>query len=133
MSADVYQKKFHEYIEEKINASTVKQSDMATELGYDKPNMITMFKQGKTKVPLDKVTKLAKVLDIDPKMLLRRWMIEYDPSMLKILEEYFGENITKNELQIINEIRRLSNGSDPGISSIGHKVALENFVNEIII
>jgi hypothetical protein len=126
-------KKFHEFIEERVNSSSVKQTDIASALGYDKPNLVTMFKQGKTKVPLDKVPKFAKVLEIDPKMLLRKWMSEYDPAMLKMIEDYFGDIITKNERAILDEIRRLSNGSDPHISNVRGRVALENFVKEIVI
>lgn len=122
---------FHEYLERKINASTIKQSEMAEELGFATPNIITMFKQGKTKVPLEKVTEFAKILGIDPKMLLRMAMLEYCPELFRVVEKTFGVIITKNEQEIINEIRRLSRGTDPAITSIQSKLAVERFVKEI--
>jgi hypothetical protein len=122
---------FQEYLESKINASTIKQSDMAEELGYATPNIITMFKQGKTRVPIEKVPAFAKILGLDSKMLLRRAMLEYCPELFRAVENNFGAIITKNELEILNEIRRLSNGKDPGMTSIKSKLALERFVGEM--
>jgi transcriptional regulator with XRE-family HTH domain len=122
---------FHEYIEDLINKSSIKQIDIAKELGYDSPNLITMFKQGKTRVPIDKVPLLANIFNIDPKKMLLRYLCEYQPVLLKIIDQYFGVIITKNEQDIINEIRRLSKGKDPGITSIKSKLAIENFVREI--
>lgn len=43
------------YLTKQIDAlSGIKnQREIAAEIGYDKPNMISMFKRGETKVPLD--------------------------------------------------------------------------------
>ena len=118
-------KLFHEYVEELVNKSPVKQIDIAAELGYDNPNLITMFKQGKTKVPVEKVPLLAKILHIDPHKMLLHYFSEYYPVLLKVITQYFGAIVTKNEMEIIEEIRRLSNSRDPGLSSIKSKKALE--------
>ena len=58
---------FHEYLNDAINSSGIKQSEMAETMGFDKPNIITMFKQGKTRVPLHKVAEFAKILKLDAK------------------------------------------------------------------
>lgn len=122
---------FHEYLEQKINESKVKQSEMAEELGFEKANIITMFKQGKTRVPLQKVPGFAKVLKLDPKMLLRKAMLEYHPELLRVCEQVFGGAVSKNEQVILDEIRRLSNNSDPAITSIAHKEAVAEFVAKL--
>jgi transcriptional regulator with XRE-family HTH domain len=107
--------------------------EIAEELGLDNPNIITMFKQGKTKVPLERVPALAKVLGIDPSMLMRKAMEEYCPDFLKACEEtLLGSNVSKNELAIVNEIRALSGNSDPAITSIEHKIAVGKFVKKLI-
>ena len=54
-----------EYLTQQIAVSGVSQKNLADQLGYDKPNIITMFKQGKTKVPLNKIAPIAKILGID--------------------------------------------------------------------
>lgn len=124
---------FHEYIRGKIDSSSIKQTDMAEELGLPKPNIITMFKQGKTRVPLERVPGLAKVLSIDPKMLMKMAMLEYCPDLYREIEKVFGGIITKNEQVILDEIRRLSQERDPAITSIRHKEAVEEFVKTLMI
>ncbi len=111
------QKLFHEYLTDKINASNILQTEMAEELGIASPNLIAMIKKGKTKVPLDKIAKFAKILEIDPAYMLRKALFEYQPELLRDIEQYFGQAITTNEKTILNEIRRLSNNTDPKLAS----------------
>lgn len=119
---------FHKYLESVINHSNIKQNEIAAQLGYEKPNIITMFKQGKTKMPIEKVPAFARVMGLDPKRLLRHWLSCYDPALLKIIEEFFGDSISKNERDVLNEIRALSVGREIKVSSIASKEALSNFV-----
>jgi hypothetical protein len=124
-------KPFHQHLEDLINRSDLKQFEIAEELGYEYPNIITMFKQGKTKVPIEKIPLLAKILKIDPNALLMKYLREYDPVLLKVIEKHFGAIVTQNEINIINEVRRLSRGTDPGLTSIESKIAIEHFVQKI--
>lgn len=122
---------FHEYLSDVINASSIKQLEMADAMGFEKPNIITMFKQGKTRVPLHKVPEFAKILKLDPKALLKRAMLEYAPELFRTVEQVFGSIITQNEQHILNEIRALSNNTDPSISSISDRRAVEEFVTKL--
>lgn len=123
---------FHEFLSDKINQSDVPQIDIAQELGFDQPNIISMFKSGKTKLPLRVVPKLAKILKVDPKRMLRLAMLEYQPETLRAVEAVFGGVITKNEKAILDEIRRLSQCSDPEMTSIAGKEALSAFVEKLM-
>ena len=75
-------------LERLINDSDKSQIRMAEELGYDNQNMITMFKQGKTRVPLEKVVPLARALDVDPSALIQAWFTAYMPAALASIEPY---------------------------------------------
>lgn len=46
------------------------QKDIAREVGYTNQNMITMIKQGKSKVAIDKAGALGKALEVDPKTFM---------------------------------------------------------------
>src|SRR6056297_3865375 len=61
------------YIERRVLELKSKKSqiEIATEAGYVNPNMITMIKQGSTKVALDRVPALARALECDPAYLMR--------------------------------------------------------------
>lgn len=128
----IKQQLFHEFLSDKIDQSGIKQSDMAEELNFDRPNIISMFKAGKTRVPLRCIPQMAKILNLDPKMMLRRAMLEYAPETLRAVEQVFGGAITKNEQGILDEIRRLSQGADPAISSITHREAVAEFVDKLM-
>ena len=62
---------FSARLERLINDSDKSQVRLSEELGYDNQNMITMIKQGKTRVPLEKVVPLARALDVDPSALIQ--------------------------------------------------------------
>ncbi len=83
-------KTFAEHLAKLVERSPKTQREIALECGYPRPNLITMFKQGLTKVPIEAVPKLAKALDEDPAILLRMAMREYMPAALMTIEEYLG-------------------------------------------
>ena len=57
------------------------QREIAAEIGYEKPNMISMFKRGEVRVPLDKIPLLAKAIDADPAHLFRLALEQYWPGL----------------------------------------------------
>ncbi len=87
--------------------------NLSADVGYDKPNMVTMIKQGKTKLPLNKVSLFAKSLGVDPIHLLRIAMEEYQPETLDAISKIIGQAIiSENEMKIINIIRDITGGVD---------------------
>lgn len=102
-----------EFITHQIRVSGKSQVEIASELGYDKPNIITMFKQGRTRIPLDKVGPLAKALKIDPALFLKKVMGEYMPETLAALQSVLdGLQLTQNELELIAAYRQMTKGKD---------------------
>ena len=111
-----------EFLTRKIYESGQFQHDIATAIGYDKPNIITMFKQGKTKVPLNVVGPLAKVLDIDPIYLFRLVMSEYCPDTFQAVEKCLGSTIlTKRETTWIEKFRKRTLYGDPEVLILSKK------------
>ena len=92
------------------------QRQIAQEIGYEKPNMISMFKRGEAKVPLDKIPALAKALNVDAAFMFKLAVQQYWPDMGKAIAEIFGTVLTKNETKMIELIRRLTKGSDPELT-----------------
>jgi hypothetical protein len=86
---------------------------MAAELGYSKPNMISMIKFGQTRVPLNKIVQFAKTLGVDPVHFLRIVMMEYHPQTWEVIEEVIGGHlISENETKILDIIRSTAQGID---------------------
>lgn len=99
-----------EYLERQIDLITKSkiktQSEIAQDLGYDKPNIITMFKQGRTKLPFPKVIPLARSIGVDPVHLLRVVLSEYSPETWEVLEQIIGQSmISEGERETLKIIR----------------------------
>lgn len=94
------------YIEQQIALSDKSQKDIAAAMGYDKPNVLTMIKQGKTKLPINKVGPLARALGIDPVHLLRLTMSEYMPETWDTIEDIVGQSLVSvGEKKLLDELR----------------------------
>lgn len=106
------------YIAKQIDAlaGIKSQRDIAAEAGFQKPNIISMFKTGESKVPLDRVPGLAKALNVDASFLFRLVMLEYWPDFEVEVARMFGDVISKNEREILIRIRELTNNSDPALT-----------------
>lgn len=92
---------------------TKSQREIASEMGYDKPNIISMFKRGETKVPLDKIPLLAKALNVDPQHLYRLAFADYAPDLGEAVRSAFGLWHTKNEEKLLQTLRVTTKDLDP--------------------
>jgi transcriptional regulator with XRE-family HTH domain len=93
------------------------QREVSEEAGYTNQNMITMIKQGYSKVAIDRVTALAKALDVEPRPLMRLALEQfYSPAAIRDLEMAFGEMLTANERRLVDIYRRTTKGKDPAIT-----------------
>lgn len=90
------------------------QREIAQEIGYDKPNMISMFKRGETKVPFDKIPLLAKALHVDPAHLFRLAMEQQWPRLKNTVDAIFKNVASDNEAEIfLKKWRERTQDRDP--------------------
>lgn len=73
-----------------INGSPKTQLQIAQEVGFDSANMVTMVKQGRSKLPIAKVQLVADCLELDARDLLIKCMEEYQPKEWAVIREVFG-------------------------------------------
>lgn len=107
---------FADDIAQLIEITGKTQREIAQDMGYDRPNLITMFKQGTTKVPIEKVPALAKSLGVDPAVLLARALQEYMPETLRVIQQTMGFTVTENEFEIVEAVRTGSKRPNPKAS-----------------
>ena len=93
------------YISTCIEASGKKQYEIAVVAGFDNPNIITMIKQGKTKLPIGKVGVMAKALEIDPIHLFKLCLSEYQPETYAEISPFMEEALTNDELKLVRQFR----------------------------
>jgi len=104
---------FASYLAAQIDANDKTQREIALALGYARPNLITMFKQGLTEVPIEKVPALAKVLGLDPLHLLTFALREYMPETLKTIQANVGCVVTHNEYAVVEAVRGVTKDANP--------------------
>lgn len=104
---------FVRHLDDLINSSAKSQRQIALEMGYDKANMITMFKQGTTRVPLDKVPYLADSLEVDRADMIRLWLQSYEPNLLEVLNDNLGMALSRSERSWVINLRKHFPGGVP--------------------
>jgi hypothetical protein len=94
------------------------QAQIAEEAGFVNANMVTMIKQGSTKLPLDRVPDLATALDTDRALLLRLALEQAEGNTAAAaIYDIIGEPVTENERAWLAEIRDASGDTDPRLTS----------------
>lgn len=120
-----------DYLNWQINLCGKKQLEIAEEVGFPKPNIITMIKQGKTKLPLDKVGKFAKAIEVDPIHLFKLCMQEYMPDTWKEIEKMIDQPVlTTNELEFV-EVMREANVANPRLHTDDQRRKFREFVESL--
>ena len=86
-----------EYLTAQIKVCGKSQKQIAEEVGFPKANILTMVKHGTTKVPIHRVPALAKSLGVDKERLMRMVLEEYQPEILRAIEDSLGPIVVKPE------------------------------------
>ena len=94
------------------------QGEIASEVGFPNANMMTLLKQGRNKVPIDRVPSLAKALEIDPALLMRLALDQaVGATAAKAITDIFGSPVTENERGWLDEIHDASDNQDPRLTA----------------
>jgi transcriptional regulator with XRE-family HTH domain len=98
-----------EYLSGVMGLTDKTQKTIASELGYENPNVISLIKQGRTKLPVNKVQLMAQSLGIDPVNLLRLVMTEYMPETWTVIASVMGDKlISEDERKLVGLARDAS-------------------------
>ena len=114
------------FLEQQIALSGKSQRMIAAECGYPNPNIITMFKKGSTKLPLDKVAAMAEALGADRRHLLRLAMMEYQPEAWAVIVRIMGMgvSVTDAEVAVLELAREAGRGRTPNLDVTESRVEL---------
>ena len=102
-----------EFLADRIATIDKTQREIAEACGFDNPNIITMFKNGSTKLLITRIAPLAKALQVDPAHLLRLVMLEYMPDTWETIENIMQSTVlTSNELELVRAFREVTGQND---------------------
>ena len=113
-----------QYIDEMMEERELSDKEVALRLGYNTPNVIRMFRQGRMKVPLDLVPALADAIGANRSKLMDRALQEYLPATIRALI-LCHSGLTDNELAMVSFIRKISDNADPSIDDEHVRSGLE--------
>ena len=94
------------------------QREIAVAAGFVSVNILTMIKQGNSKLAMDRVATLAAALEIDPKYLLRLALLQKgNETMIRVFDEVIGTFVSDREVNWLQELREASSNSDPAVTT----------------
>jgi hypothetical protein len=87
---------------------------VAMELGYKASNLISMWRTGKTRIPLEKLPDIARLMKIDIAMLLPLWFEQQwgNRSDVGRLKAIFDRFATVNEGAVLSALRAAAPAGD---------------------
>ena len=121
------------YLEQQLAICGRPQKEIAADCGYPNANIITMFKKGTSKLPVDKVGLMSKALGVDPAYLLRLTMAEYHPGAWGEIEQIVGSDrlVTRDEFEIVGLIREHADGEAIDMAIAANQQTLADAITEI--
>lgn len=114
-----------EYLAKAMELSGKTQREIAREVGYPKPNIISMMKHGETKVPLEKAPAFARACGVDPVHFVRLVLAEYHPSAWAAIRDNIGTPLTANEQALLELYREAAPNDEVEITNQRRDAVLE--------
>ncbi|WP_412552414.1 hypothetical protein [Shimia sp. MIT1388] len=88
-----------------IDASELTQREIADRIGMRNPNVISMMKQGITRVPLNRIPALSETLEINAQTFLMTAIEEYHPGTHEVLVDVLGLPLSDTEMRLLGLLR----------------------------
>lgn len=123
-----------QFLEQQIAVCGRTQREIAKDLGYENPNIITMFKTGQTKVPVNKAAQFARAIGVDPVFFLKLVMSEYTPDAWETIEQVLGLNkvASDDELALLAFIRDKTGNVPIDISVADNQRILGDALKDVV-
>ncbi len=88
-----------------IDESDLTQREIADRVGFKHPNVLSMMKQGLTRVPLARIPALAQTLELDQAKFLLVAIKEYHEGVHDVLCDTLGLPLSASEQKLIAMFR----------------------------
>lgn len=109
--------KLAKYVAQQVSAIAPAKSrqQIAREVGYEKPHVISMIEKGGMRMPLDKVSDFAKALECDVAHLVRLALEQHlnDETAREVVPRLFENVVTDDEMRVVTAMRMLDEGKRP--------------------
>lgn len=82
--------------------------EISQALGYCRPHIVSMWRGGKARVPLEKLPEMAALFKQDLGLMFRLWLEQYigGKAHLKPIDDLVNRFVSEEELAIVESIRK---------------------------
>ena len=87
------------FLADAIEHSGKSQREISQELGFSKPNFVSMMKTGESGVPIDRIPDIARVCGVDERQFLVTALMEYHPRLWDTLQRLYPAYISPGARQ----------------------------------
>ena len=95
---------------------------VADEAGLPQRNLLSMIRTGVTKLPFERISGLAKALNVNPNHLFRIALEEYQPHIKALLDASTQRVVSQHEGQLLDAWRGANGDMDPPIEPIRNEI-----------
>lgn len=94
------------FIELAIKAAGKTKREVASEIGYKRPNIVSMLCSGEIDLPFNRVAAVARAIEVDQNTLLFMLLREKHPDLHSLLVDLLGDRLfTQDEARFIDMVR----------------------------
>lgn len=101
--------------------------EMAEEMGYARSNIISMWRTGRSRIPLERLPDLSKMLNVSMAELLPMWIEQYAPQVRVEVGKMFNRLVSENEFEVVQAVRDASGQTNPKPSRAQLKAVRDAF------
>jgi hypothetical protein len=113
-----------EFIDSHWDKTGLTNDQAAGEFGFLASNVISMWRTGRTAVPISRLPMIADLLKVDIAMLWVLWLkqsrLRNDGVPATLIEVLERRLVTANEAEVIKTLRHATRNSDPAFSAAVH-------------
>jgi hypothetical protein len=113
-----------EFLESHWDKTGLTNDQAAGKFGFLASNVISMWRTGRTAVPISRLPMIADLLKVDMAMLWVLWLkqsrLRNDGVPATLIEVLERRLVTANEAEVIKTLRHATRNSDPALSAAVH-------------
>lgn len=110
-----------EFLDARWGATGLTNDEAASKFGFLASNVVSMWRVGRTAVPLARLPMIADILGVDLVLLFGLWMkqsrLRNDGVPATLIEVLERRLMTANEAEVIRTLRHATKNADPAFST----------------
>ena len=109
-----------EFLDANWTRTGLTNDEAASRLGFKAPNLVSMWRTGRTPVPLARLRQLSDLLGVDLMSMFVLWLkqerLRNSEFPAELVEELEGRLATRNEAVLLKAVRTATKNCDPAFS-----------------